>query len=152
MTNLAHRTIGDYGALGNRELELLRGNECPDCRSKDLAPGPRGNLLLGLRRGVQYRLSTLRDLGSARPRLMLRLIREYGGGVVMAFQDMFCNEMNDNTRTAITTNTSIKYAASPEAKISRSPGVFGRIDTTAPARLIGFVFQREFITALLKLA
>jgi hypothetical protein len=30
---------------------------------------------------------------------MLRLIREYGGGVVMAFQDMFCNEMNDNTRT-----------------------------------------------------
>jgi DNA-directed RNA polymerase subunit RPC12/RpoP len=44
MTNLAHRTIGDYGALGNRELELLRGDECPDCRSKDLAPGPRGNV------------------------------------------------------------------------------------------------------------
>jgi hypothetical protein len=44
MTNLAHRTIGDYGALGNRELELLRGDKCPDCRSKDLAPGPRGNV------------------------------------------------------------------------------------------------------------
>jgi hypothetical protein len=36
MTNLAHRAIGDYGALGNRELELLRGDQRSDCKSKDL--------------------------------------------------------------------------------------------------------------------
>jgi hypothetical protein len=45
---------------------------------------------------------------------MLRLIREYGGGVTMAFQNMFCVELNDNTRNGIVTNTSIKYAATPE--------------------------------------
>lgn len=46
---------------------------------------------------------------------MLRLIREYGGGVTLAHQNMFCAELNDNIRNAISTNTSIKYAASPEA-------------------------------------
>jgi Type IV secretion-system coupling protein DNA-binding domain len=47
---------------------------------------------------------------------MLRLIREYGGGAVLAHQNMYCAELNDATRNAISTNTSIKYAASPEAQ------------------------------------
>lgn len=47
---------------------------------------------------------------------MLRLIREYGGGAVLAHQNMFCTELDDDTRSAISTNTSIKYASSPEAK------------------------------------
>lgn len=45
---------------------------------------------------------------------MLRLIREYGGGVTIAHQNMYCREINDAIRNAISTNTSIKYAASPE--------------------------------------
>ncbi|MCP1846819.1 MULTISPECIES: type IV secretion system DNA-binding domain-containing protein [unclassified Bradyrhizobium] len=45
---------------------------------------------------------------------MLRFIREYGGGVTIAHQNMFCREINDAIRSAISTNTSIKYAASPE--------------------------------------
>ncbi|MGY3388341.1 hypothetical protein ACVWW6_000932 [Bradyrhizobium sp. USDA 3311] len=48
------------------------------------------------------------------PRL-LRLMREYGGGVILAFQNLFCAELDEATRAAISTNTSIKYAASPEA-------------------------------------
>ncbi|MGY3132351.1 hypothetical protein ACVWZM_003033 [Bradyrhizobium sp. USDA 4501] len=48
------------------------------------------------------------------PRL-LRLMREYGGGVILAFQNMFCAELDEAIRAAISTNTSIKYAASPEA-------------------------------------
>ena len=45
---------------------------------------------------------------------MLRLAREYNLGVVIAHQNMYCAELNDNIRNAISTNTSIKYAASPE--------------------------------------
>ena len=45
---------------------------------------------------------------------MLRLAREYNLGVVIAHQNMFCAELNDDIRNAISTNTSIKYAASPE--------------------------------------
>ncbi|HSE37309.1 MAG TPA: type IV secretion system DNA-binding domain-containing protein [Blastocatellia bacterium] len=46
---------------------------------------------------------------------MLRLIREFGGGVTIAHQNMYCREINEGIRSAISTNTSIKYAASPEA-------------------------------------
>jgi hypothetical protein len=42
-------------------------------------------------------------------------MREYGGGVVLAFQNMYCAELDESIRSAISTNTSIKYAASPEA-------------------------------------
>jgi hypothetical protein len=49
------------------------------------------------------------------PRL-LRLLREYGGGAVLAFQNMYCAELDDATRNAISTNTSIKYASSPEGQ------------------------------------
>lgn len=47
---------------------------------------------------------------------LLRLIREYGGGAVLAFQNMYCAELDDDTRNAISTNTSIKYASSPEGQ------------------------------------
>ena len=47
---------------------------------------------------------------------LLRLIREYNGGAVLAHQNMYCAELDDDTRTAISTNTSIKYASSPEAQ------------------------------------
>lgn len=47
---------------------------------------------------------------------MLRLIREYGGGAVLAHQNMYCPELDEDTRNAISTNTSIKYASSPEAQ------------------------------------
>jgi Type IV secretion-system coupling protein DNA-binding domain len=43
---------------------------------------------------------------------MLRLIREYGGGAVLAHQNMYCTEFDDAIRSAISTNTSIKYASS----------------------------------------
>jgi len=45
---------------------------------------------------------------------MLRLAREYNLGITVAHQNLFCAEFNDNIRNAISTNTSIKYAASPE--------------------------------------
>jgi len=45
---------------------------------------------------------------------LLRLAREYNLGVILAHQNMFCAELNDDIRNAISTNTSIKYAASPE--------------------------------------
>jgi GTPase SAR1 family protein len=45
---------------------------------------------------------------------MLRLAREYNLGITIAHQNLFCTEFNDNIRSAISTNTSIKYAASPE--------------------------------------
>jgi Type IV secretion-system coupling protein DNA-binding domain len=47
---------------------------------------------------------------------LLRLMREYGGGAVIAFQNMYCDELDDATRNAISTNTSIKYASSPEGQ------------------------------------
>jgi hypothetical protein len=46
----------------------------------------------------------------------LRLLREYGGGAVLAHQNMYCAELDDDTRNAISTNTSIKYASSPEGQ------------------------------------
>jgi hypothetical protein len=49
------------------------------------------------------------------PRL-LRLLREYNGGAVLAHQNMFCLELDDAMRNAISTNTSIKYCASPEGR------------------------------------
>ena len=45
---------------------------------------------------------------------LLRLAREYNLGVIIAHQNMFCAELNDDIRNAISTNTSIKYASSPE--------------------------------------
>jgi len=47
---------------------------------------------------------------------MLRLIREYNGGAILAHQNMYCMELDDDTRNAISTNTSIKYASSPESQ------------------------------------
>lgn len=49
------------------------------------------------------------------PRL-LRFMREYGGGAVIAHQNMYCAELDESTRNAISTNTSIKYASSPEGQ------------------------------------
>ena len=46
---------------------------------------------------------------------LLRLAREYNLEMALAHQNMYCPELNDNIRNAISTNTSIKYAASPEA-------------------------------------
>jgi hypothetical protein len=45
---------------------------------------------------------------------MLRLAREYNLGITIAHQNLHCAELNDAVRNAISTNTSIKYAASPE--------------------------------------
>jgi GTPase SAR1 family protein len=45
---------------------------------------------------------------------MLRLAREYNLGIVIAHQNLFCTEFNDSIRSSISTNTSIKYAASPQ--------------------------------------
>jgi hypothetical protein len=45
---------------------------------------------------------------------LLRLAREYNLGVTIAVQDMHGRPFNDSLRNAISTNTSIKYAASPE--------------------------------------
>jgi hypothetical protein len=47
---------------------------------------------------------------------LLRLIREYNAGAVLAHQNMYCDELNESIRNAISTNTSIKYCASPEAQ------------------------------------
>lgn len=47
---------------------------------------------------------------------LLRLAREYHLGVVLAHQNMYCDELNDSLRTTISTNTSIKYAAAVEAQ------------------------------------
>jgi hypothetical protein len=44
---------------------------------------------------------------------MLRLIREYNAGAIIAHQNMHCDELTENMRNAISTNTSIKYASSP---------------------------------------
>jgi hypothetical protein len=46
---------------------------------------------------------------------LLRLAREYNLGVVLAHQNMHCNELNESLRTTISTNTSIKYCSMPEA-------------------------------------
>src|SRR5262249_2399531 len=51
-----------------------------------------------------------------KPPRLLRLLREYNGGAVIAHQNMYCAELDEATRTAISTNTSIKYAASPEGQ------------------------------------
>ena len=48
--------------------------------------------------------------------MLLRLAREYKLGVTIAHQNMFCEEFSDSIRGAISTNTSIKYAASVEAQ------------------------------------
>lgn len=45
---------------------------------------------------------------------MLRLAREYNLGIFLAMQDMHGKPFNEALRTAISTNTSIKYASSPE--------------------------------------
>ncbi|MEK7994743.1 MAG: hypothetical protein AAB403_13145 [Planctomycetota bacterium] len=45
---------------------------------------------------------------------LLRLAREYNLGVTLAHQQMYCDEMNDSLRTAISTNTAIKYCAGPK--------------------------------------
>jgi hypothetical protein len=45
---------------------------------------------------------------------MLRLAGEYNLGIVLAHQTMHCVEFNQPIQTAISTNTSIKYCASPE--------------------------------------
>ena len=47
---------------------------------------------------------------------MLRLIRVYKAGAILAHHNMYCTEFNDDIRTAISTNTSIKYATSPRGK------------------------------------
>jgi hypothetical protein len=47
---------------------------------------------------------------------LLRLAREYNLGVVLAHQSMHCEEIKEGLRTAISTNTAIKYAASPEGR------------------------------------
>jgi len=45
---------------------------------------------------------------------MLRLAREYNLGITVAVQDMHGKPFSDSLRTAVSTNTSIKYASSPE--------------------------------------
>ena len=45
---------------------------------------------------------------------MLRLAREYNLGVTLAFQEIHGKPFNDSLRASISTNTSIKYASSPE--------------------------------------
>lgn len=47
---------------------------------------------------------------------MLRLVREYNMGIVLAHHNMYCIEFDDAIRSAISTNTSIKYATNPEAQ------------------------------------
>ena len=44
---------------------------------------------------------------------MLRLIREYNGGAILAHHNMYPTEFNDGIRSAISTNTAIKYASAP---------------------------------------
>jgi hypothetical protein len=44
---------------------------------------------------------------------LLRLIREYKGGAVLAHQNMVCAELSANTQNAISTNTIIKFASRP---------------------------------------
>jgi energy-coupling factor transporter ATP-binding protein EcfA2 len=46
---------------------------------------------------------------------MLRIMREYSGGAILAHQNMYCAEIDDDMRNAISTNTSIKYSSSPES-------------------------------------
>lgn len=45
---------------------------------------------------------------------MLRLAREYNLGITMAFQEIHGRPFNDGLRASISTNTSVKYASSPE--------------------------------------
>lgn len=45
---------------------------------------------------------------------ILRLAREYNVGVLMAHQVMHSKEFSEQLRTTVSTNTSIKYCASPE--------------------------------------
>lgn len=44
---------------------------------------------------------------------MLRLIREYNAGAILAHHNMYPTECNDGIRSAISTNTGIKYASDP---------------------------------------
>jgi hypothetical protein len=44
---------------------------------------------------------------------MLRLMREYNAGAIIAHQNMHCDEFNESIRNAISTNTSIKFASNP---------------------------------------
>jgi Type IV secretion-system coupling protein DNA-binding domain len=46
---------------------------------------------------------------------LLRLIREYKAGAVIAHQNMVCTELTANSQAAISTNTIIKFASSPGA-------------------------------------
>jgi hypothetical protein len=46
---------------------------------------------------------------------LLRLIREYKGGAVLAHQNMVCAELTANSQAAISTNTIIKFASNPGA-------------------------------------
>jgi hypothetical protein len=46
---------------------------------------------------------------------LLRLIREYKAGAVIAHQNMVCAELTANSQAAISTNTVIKFASSPGA-------------------------------------
>ena len=45
---------------------------------------------------------------------MTRLAREYNLGITLAHQNMFCTELTESMRSAISTNTTVKYCASPE--------------------------------------
>lgn len=47
---------------------------------------------------------------------LLRLAREYNLGVTLAHQTMHSDELKEAMRTAISTNTSIKYCSSPEGQ------------------------------------
>jgi hypothetical protein len=44
---------------------------------------------------------------------MLRLIREFNAGALLAHQNMNCAELDRNTQNAISTNTIIKFASNP---------------------------------------
>jgi hypothetical protein len=44
----------------------------------------------------------------------LRFAREYNLGYICAHQNMFCAELDDDIRTAISTNTAIKYCSRPK--------------------------------------
>jgi hypothetical protein len=46
----------------------------------------------------------------------LRLARNYSLGIMCAHQQMFCNELSDNLRSSISTNTSSKYCAQLKGK------------------------------------
>jgi hypothetical protein len=59
----------------------------------------------------------------------LRLAREYNLGIVCAHQNMFCPELSDDLRTAISTNTTIKYCSAPGGRDKTyMAGDFGGVD------------------------